>query len=149
MNANVTTFALALASNLNARHYLAWALQRIQTLGEIRCSQVFEIPCRDAVGADYLNMACLVDTPCHFAFIQQYLKELEQQAGRVRPSHQVSLDIDIIAWQQNNKWHFNEKKMPFAVDVKIPMYELLPYQDFKVTHTYDYQTITLKSDHHA
>lgn len=123
-------FALAIASNLNAQENISWAFNQLRHLGHLQQSDIFEIPCRDGVGADYLNSACLVKTSLNKSQIEQYIKNLEVQAGRIRPSHNISLDIDLIAWKHKDIWHFNQKKMPFPLDVKTPMYELIQHSVF-------------------
>lgn len=139
----MTTFALALASNFNAYAHLTWAIEQLEYLGHLEVSPVFEIPCRDGVGADYLNMACLLNTSKSLQQVQYCLKQLEQQTGRVRPSHQISLDIDLIAWQEDEKWYMNKKKMPFALDVKVPMSRLVALPIFQVQQNHGYKTIEL------
>jgi 2-amino-4-hydroxy-6-hydroxymethyldihydropteridine diphosphokinase len=50
---------------------------------------------------------------------------MEAVSGRVRPSHQISLDVDLIAWGENlEHMQFNPKKLPLALDVKIPMFDV-------------------------
>ena len=44
---------------------------------------------------------------------------------RIRPSHQISLDVDLIAWGSDlEHMQFNPKKLPLALDVKIPMFDV-------------------------
>lgn len=111
MNANETIFALALASNLDPEQHFQTAYQTIQSWGEAQFSHVYQIPCRDGVGADYWNSACLLKTSKSRAQLELELKQLEADSGRVRPSHQISLDVDLIAWGNNlNEMRFNLKK---------------------------------------
>ena len=125
MNANETIFALALASNLDPESHFQIAYQTIQSWGEVTFSHVYQIPCRDGVGANYWNSACLLKSLKSRSEIEIALKQLEARSGRIRPSHQISLDVDLIAWGDHlSKMQFNPKKMPLAVDVKIPLYEL-------------------------
>ena len=120
MNATKTIFALALASNCEAPRQFKNAYQQIAALGEVEFSQIYLIPCRDGIGADYWNSACLLKSRLSFEQLNIILKELEVAAGRVRPSHDIPLDIDIIAWGENlAQMQFNPKKMPLALDVKI------------------------------
>ena len=59
---------------------------------------------------------------------------MEVAAGRVRPSHDIPLDIDIIAWGENlAQMQFNPKKLPLALDVKIPMWDI--WQDEAFVHS--------------
>lgn len=144
MNAHEQIYALALASNFNARQNLNWAIAQLEVHGVLQLSQIFEIPCRNGVGKHYLNCACLMQSHLSLEHIIQYLQHLEKKAGRVRPSNQISLDIDLIAWQVHNNWHFNHKKMPFALDVQIPMSELIEHPYFKYDDEYPYKIITRK-----
>ena len=96
------------------------------------------IPCRDGIGADYWNSACLLQSQLHVSEMLAVLKELEQKSGRVRPSHCISLDIDLIAWGSDlAQMQFNPKKMPLALDVKIPMADIWPCKLFAaIAHDY-------------
>ena len=144
MNANETIFALALASNEQPEQHLTWAIQQLACLGSLELSHVYQIPCRDGVGADYLNCACLLR--CHLSTreMQELLKDLEQRAGRVRPSHYISLDIDLIALGNSlSDLTLNQKKMPFALDVKIPLFELTGSSDFAYQDAVSYPEVTL------
>ena len=131
MNATVKIFALALASNFQPQQQLASAFAKIAQWGDVEFSPIYEIPCRDGVGADYWNCACLLRSTINAEQLIEQLKQLEQEAGRIRPSHQISLDVDLIAWGENlQDMQFNPKKLPLALDVKIPLYELWPHPDF-------------------
>ncbi|SDC03222.1 2-amino-4-hydroxy-6-hydroxymethyldihydropteridinediphosphokinase [Acinetobacter boissieri] len=141
-------FALALASNSNACKHLNWALQQLQNQGMLLAvSSAYEMKCRDDVGADYLNAACLFESKAlELSSLQVLIRDLELMTGRIRPSHQITLDIDLIAWktQDIQPWQYNTKKMPFALDVKIPLYDILPIATFHVSHNHNY--IQLKYD---
>lgn len=115
-------FALALASNHQPKYYFHNTFAQISTLGEVIFSNIYVIPCRDGVGAEYWNAACLLKSTLSLDEIQTILKKMEQDSGRVRPSHQISLDIDLIAWGKDlSAMQFNPEKLPLALDVKIPM----------------------------
>ncbi|WP_436872914.1 2-amino-4-hydroxy-6-hydroxymethyldihydropteridine diphosphokinase [Acinetobacter haemolyticus] len=125
MIATETIFALALASNVQQLENFNFAYAQIMSLGAVEFSSIYEIPCRDGVGADYWNSACLLKSHLSVDEIVDLLKKLEQQSGRVRPSHHISLDIDVIAWGESlDQMQFNPKKLPLALDVKIPLYEI-------------------------
>lgn len=101
------------------------------------------MPCRDAVGADYYNAACLLHSHASVQQIEQQLQQLERQAGRVRPSHRISLDVDLIAWGASlEQMQFNPKKCPLALDVKIPLAELWSHPDLQVAQ-HAFPVITL------
>lgn len=118
-------FAIALASNFKRPIYFKWIYQQLQQFTAVQFSSTYVIPCRDGVGDDYWNSACLVQCDLSLVQMQDLCKQWEQQAERKRPSHQISLDVDIIAWGQNlAEMRFIQKKLPLPLDVKIPLSEL-------------------------
>ncbi|AZN69357.1 2-amino-4-hydroxy-6-hydroxymethyldihydropteridine pyrophosphokinase [Acinetobacter haemolyticus] len=144
MIATETIFALALASNVQQLENFNFAYAQIMSLGTVEFSSIYEIPCRDGVGADYWNSACLLKSHFSVDEIVDILKKMEQQSGRVRPSHHISLDIDVIAWGESlDQMQFNPKKLPLALDVKIPLYELWPNQILQYDQNRKYPIITL------
>lgn len=144
MIATETIFALALASNVQQLENFNFAYAQIMSLGTVEFSSIYEIPCRDGVGADYWNSACLLKSHLSVDEIVDILKKMEQQSGRVRPSHHISLDIDVIAWGESlDQMQFNPKKLPLALDVKIPLYELWPNQILQYDQNRKYPIITL------
>ena len=99
-------------------------------------SPIYLIPCRDGIGADYWNAACLVQSQLSVDEMLSLLKKMEADSSRVRPSHQISLDIDLIAWGSHlTAMQFNPKKLPLALDVKVPMSDL--WEDALFTHSTD------------
>ncbi|MDR6795279.1 2-amino-4-hydroxy-6-hydroxymethyldihydropteridine diphosphokinase [Acinetobacter calcoaceticus] len=125
MNAPEIIFALALASNLDAEQHFTFAYTQLATLGKVQFSSVYQIPCRDGIGDDYWNSACLLKSSLNPSQIEAFLKKFESDTGRIRPSHHISLDVDLIAWGTDlDHMQFNSKKLPLALDVKIPLYEL-------------------------
>ncbi|MFW1837154.1 2-amino-4-hydroxy-6-hydroxymethyldihydropteridine diphosphokinase [Acinetobacter gyllenbergii] len=144
MNATETIFALALASNLKQQQNFTFAYQQIAGLGTVEFSPIYEIPCRDGIGADYWNSACLLKSRLSVDEVTEILKKLEAQSGRVRPSHQISLDIDVIAWGETlDRMQFNPKKLPLALDVKIPLYDLWQHADLTYLQSMQYPVITM------
>ena len=134
MNVTEKIFALALASNFNPQQHFTFAFSQLCRRGEVKFSAIYQIPCRDGIGATYWNSACLLYSEASVAEMMQWAKQLEQQSGRVRPSHQISLDVDVIAWGSDlSTMQFNPKKLPLALDVKIPMMDI--WQDAIFAHT--------------
>lgn len=122
-------FALALSSNVDRDVHFKSIYHALCQLGQAKFSSIYQIPCRDGVGAAYWNSACLLECDLSVSELIYYLKQLEQQAGRVRPSHTIPLDVDLIAWGQDlNSMQFVEKKLPLPLDVKIPLVELWQHQ---------------------
>lgn len=132
MNATETIFALALASNCHPQQHFHAARKQLCKLGKVRFSPIYIIPCREGIGADYWNAACLLYSAVGVQEMADLLKQMEEDAGRIRPSHQISLDVDLIAWGYHlNQMQFNPKKLPLAMDVKIPMWDVWPDQAFE------------------
>ena len=132
MNDIVKIFALALASNQSPEQHFKTAFQQIAEWGDVVFSPIYVIPCRDGVGADYWNACCLLKSALSVEEMNYRLKQMEAESGRIRPSHQISLDIDLIAWGADlNQMSFNPKKLPLALDVKIPMRDLWQHEMFQ------------------
>lgn len=144
MNATETVFALALASNVQQQQNFTFAYEQLSRLGTVEFSPIYEIPCRDGIGADYWNSACLLKSRLCVDEVTEILKQLEAQSGRVRPSHHISLDIDVIAWGETlDHMQFNPKKLPLALDVKIPLYDLWQHADLAHLQSMQYPVITM------
>lgn len=144
MNATATIFALALASNCHPQQHFQAAQQRISELGKVRFSPIYLIPCRDSIGADYWNAACLLYSEVSVQDMTDLLKQMEMDSGRVRPSHQISLDVDLIAWGNDlNQMDFNPKKLPLALDVKIPMHDIWSHPAFEYDRRLQYPQVKI------
>ena len=139
----MTIYAIAIATNLDKSKHLQLCLDTLKTWGSCQVSSVYEIPCRDQVGADYWNTACLLESKMTFDDVLSALKQLESDTGRKRPSHSISLDVDLIAWGDTfQNMQFNPKKLPLADDVVIPLAEI--WQDERLTQiTHDFLRIDL------
>ena len=132
MNATETIFALALASNDHPEQHFQQVYRQIAEMGQVQFSQIYLIPCRDGVGAEYWNSACLLRSNLSVDAVVLILKDMEEKSGRVRPSHQISLDVDLIAWGEDlSHMQFNPKKLPLATDVKIPMLDIWQGVEFQ------------------
>lgn len=121
----MTIYAITIASNFEKIPQSQFAYHALRKMGKAQFSPIYVIPCRDGVGEDYWNFACLLESQLSLTEINEQLKALELQSGRIRPSHQISLDMDLIAWGENlATMVFNVKKMPLAQDVMIPLADL-------------------------
>ena len=76
MNATETIFALALASNVQQQQNFTFAYAQLAQLGKVEFSAIYQIPCRDAVGADYWNSACLLKSELTVDEVLDILKNL-------------------------------------------------------------------------
>lgn len=143
MNDTETIFALALASNFEPQINFEKAYKKIKSLGSVQFSKIYLIPCRDGVGEDYWNSACLLKSKYYVDEISSILKIIEIESNRIRPSHRISLDVDLIAWGEDLKsMIFNSKKLPLALDVKIPLHELWPVKALYASHI-QYSAVTI------
>ena len=139
-------YALALASNQYPAVHLGKCLQRLSELGNLEIASIFVIPCRDGIGADYWNTACLLTSKIALNPLLECLKQYELETGRIRPSHHISLDIDLIAWGDNlQEMQFNPKKLPLALDVKIPLYELWQHAEIEYQTDQQYPRVVLSA----
>ena len=94
-------------------------------LGQVEFSKIYVMPCRDGIGEDYWNAACLLKSHLAVDEMTAILKKMEADSGRVRPSHNIALDMDLIAWGSDlSQMQFNPKKLPLALDIKIPMQDV-------------------------
>ena len=134
----MTIYAIAIATNLDKSKHLQLCLDTLKTWGSCQVSSIYAIPCRDQVGADYWNAACLLESSMTVEQVITSLKQLESDAGRKRPSHSISLDVDLIAWGESlQNMQFNPKKCPLADDVVIPLAEIWQDQRLKqITHDF-------------
>jgi len=113
-------------------------------LGKVWFSPIYLIPCRDSIGADYWNAACLLYSEVPVQDMTDLLKQMETDSGRVRPSHQISLDVDLIAWGNDlSQMEFNPKKLPLALDVKIPMHDIWSHSAFEYDRRLQYPQVKI------
>lgn len=123
----MTLYALAISSNTARRYWSQFAQQQLALLGNCQFSTVYQIPCRQGKAADYYNFAALLHSDLSFDSLNESLKKLEQQAGRVRPSHQIPLDIDIVAHGRDvSQLNLVASRLPLPFDAIKPLAELWP-----------------------
>ena len=84
MNATETIFALALASNVQQQHHFSFAYAQIKQLGDVKFSSIYQIPCRDGVGTDYWNSACLLTSTLSVEDMIEALKKLELEEKQLK-----------------------------------------------------------------
>lgn len=123
----MTLYALAISSNIERWHWSQYARQQLALLGNCQFSSIYQIPCRQGKGADYYNFAAILQTNLTIDGLSQHLKQLEQHAGRVRPSHQIPLDIDIVAYGVDlAHLELVASRLPLPFDATKPLAELWP-----------------------
>lgn len=100
-------------------------MAQLKLLGPCQFSQLYEIPCRDGKGNDYYNLAALLHSVLPLTELMDWIKQQEKMAGRVRPSHQISLDIDVIALGETlQNMQLVAQRLPLPFDVCKPLTEL-------------------------
>jgi 2-amino-4-hydroxy-6-hydroxymethyldihydropteridine diphosphokinase len=116
---------LALGSNDQAEPSLDFACVELAKLGEVLLSARYALPPRSGAGVEYSNMAVRLDTDLAVESIRQIIYQLEDDAGRIRKSNIIRLDIDLIAWQLfGQSVTFDQHRFPLPMDVIIPMREI-------------------------
>jgi 2-amino-4-hydroxy-6-hydroxymethyldihydropteridine diphosphokinase len=115
----------ALGSNDQAESSLDLACVELAKLGVVLLSSRYALPPRSGVGVDYSNMAVQLDSDLTVESIRQIIYQLEDDAGRIRKSNIIRLDIDLIAWQLvGQSVTFDQQRFPLPMDVIIPMREI-------------------------
>ena len=142
MNANEKIIKINKENNNNPKQHFLYASEQLAKIGQLQFSNIYLIPCRDGVGADYWNAAYLLKSSLSVADISVLLKNMEAASGRVRPSHQISLDVDLIACGSDlEHMKKKKKKLPLALDVKIPMFDV--WKDAAFQHqTHAFPTVS-------
>lgn len=118
--------AIVLGSNHDAAQALAQARAALARLGQAHYSAVYALPDRTGAGPMYLNQALLLDqvqlTP---EALKAALQQIEADCGRVRPSRQVRMDLDLIAWGPDRAGlHLLAAWDSHPLDVTLPLGEL-------------------------
>lgn len=98
----MTLVALSLGSNSDPENHLIAGLNALRVkFGALRISTVFESESVGFSGANFLNLAVIIDTTDTLEELARYLKQLEDQHGRNRSEPRFSgrtLDIDILTY---------------------------------------------------
>lgn len=89
-------YILILGSNHAPARHLRLAARRLRERFEI-VACVPAIRTRDADGTRYLNAAVRIRSALSPEFLRRALREIESEAGRVRGTATVTLDIDLVA----------------------------------------------------
>jgi 2-amino-4-hydroxy-6-hydroxymethyldihydropteridine diphosphokinase len=121
-------YAIALGSNFQQAEAMAQAQAALERLGQCVYSPMYQLPDRLGVGPLYWNIALLLKTPQWTPDdLAGQLQQIEQDCGRVRPSKQVRMDVDLIAWGQTLvELQVDPRRMPLPLDVTLPMQEIWP-----------------------
>jgi 2-amino-4-hydroxy-6-hydroxymethyldihydropteridine diphosphokinase len=116
---------LALGSNDQPKKSLDFACTELAKLGGTLLSSHYELPPRSGIGINYSNMAVRLDCELTIDAIKTVIYQLEDEAGRIRKSNIIRLDIDLIAWERvGDDAIFDIHRLPLPMDVIIPMTEI-------------------------
>lgn len=121
-------YAVSIGSNFQHTEAFAQARQALANLGRCQFSPCFELPDRDGSAQIFWNMAALIDSPiAQVDEFEQRLYQIEANCGRIRPSQQVRLDLDLIAYgQDQTSLQILPKRLPLTADVQTPLRTLWP-----------------------
>ena len=121
-------YAVSIGSNFQHLDAFAQAKRALSQLGGCQFSACFELPDRDGSAQIFWNMAALIDSPiAQVDEFEQRLYQIEANCGRIRPSQQVRLDLDLIAYgQDQTSLQILPKRLPLTVDVQTPLRTLWP-----------------------
>ncbi len=96
------TVSLSIGSNQNAEHYILRALNALQQrFFKLTISSVYESVAVGYVGHNFLNLVVVLNTTESLASLAGFLKQLEDENGRVREQSRFSartLDVDILTY---------------------------------------------------
>jgi 2-amino-4-hydroxy-6-hydroxymethyldihydropteridine diphosphokinase len=90
---------LGLGSNVEPGLHLRRALATlVERFGNVRCSSVYRSPAAGRAAPDYWNTVAKLTATRGARDLLAQCRELEQGAGRRRPSRIVSLDVDLLLY---------------------------------------------------
>lgn len=133
VNANpiINACLLSLGSNTEQQKLLQ-AVDKLATLGEICLSAII-------TGKDFTGKSKrLYHNACVFLTLSQTqnlsdlmadFKQMEQNCGRqyALDDDAVALDIDVLAYQTDNQWQYNPKKLPLKTHERLGVQEIAEF----------------------
>lgn len=130
----MSLLVLSLGSNIERRKNILFALQKLRELfGGLRESPVYQSCAVGFEGPDFYNMVVAVNTLMDLEEIVRALRDIEQQAGRVRGEKSFEsrrLDIDVLLYGdanlRNQGWDIPRTEIDHAAYVLKPLADLLP-----------------------
>ncbi len=126
--------ALSLGSNINPRRNIQACLELLQTeFGPLQISQVYESEAVGFDGANFMNLAAVLNCDMPLANIQAQLKDIENQLGRDRKQPRFSgrtMDVDILLYGDSEGEECGltlpRPEITENAFVLLPLSELLP-----------------------
>ena len=105
----MTVTYIGLGSNLgDSRQILTEAVQKLQTLGQVKTSKLYQSPPMGPQDQpNYLNAVVQLETTLAPLDLLDQLQNFEQEAGRVRLRHwgERTLDLDLLLYGQEHIQH--------------------------------------------
>lgn len=129
----VTEVFLSLGSNIQRYSHLNRALDALQKIAPLRCSQVYESESVGFSGSLFLNMVVAFNTTLSIAELAGILRAIELDNGRVLNAPKFSprtLDIDILTYGELCGDHAGVQlpraEILYNAFVLLPLSELVP-----------------------
>lgn len=96
---------IAVGSNIDPHHHIEQARQKLAQSHHLLAESAFvqTAPIGFAEQADFINGAFLIETTLDAPMLKQWLRKLENVAGRVRTENKFgprTLDLDIAVWNE-------------------------------------------------
>lgn len=116
----MTLVYLSLGSNVDPAAHLSSALDALRArFGELRASAAYRFPAVGFDGADFVNLAAIIETDLEPEALNAWLHALEDRHGRRRDVPRFSdrtLDIDIVM--------YGDRVLEGAGNLQVPRDEL-------------------------
>lgn len=130
----INQYIIALGSNHDSEMSFKITLDELNLWGDMVLSSV--IIAKDFTGKTqliYHNAVMMIDLyqPMNYDEFNELLKNIEIQCGReygnINRIRQVPMDLDILAYYENDKWRIVKKRLPFKNHEKTGLIEVAPF----------------------
>ena len=119
---------VGVGSNCVPLDSIAVGLEALKTkFGLLRSSYVYRSRAKENSGPKYINLIVGFSTGERWSLVRQALKAIENKAGRVHDSNEVTLDLDLLV--MTNQKHVAERFWISLDDLKNEPYVLLPLSE--------------------
>lgn len=131
-----------ISSNFNAKFHISVALTRLNEMGDILVTDIFQTADRAGSGDDYFSCCVLLTCHSNRTDMIDKTKHIESLLLRKHGSQKITIDIDLIAFLATDKahedWQILQKRLPLTEDVCWGLADLdinLPEANIKTTPT--------------
>ncbi|MBE9590428.1 2-amino-4-hydroxy-6-hydroxymethyldihydropteridine diphosphokinase [Moraxella sp. K127] len=125
-------YIIALGSNHDSEMSFKIALDELKSWGDVDLSSV--IIGKDFTGKTeliYHNAVMMIKLykPMNYDEFNDVLKNIEIQCGREHDNSfkKVPMDLDVLAYYENDKWFIIKKRLPFKNHEKTGLIEIAPF----------------------